>query len=644
MIGDIYSKTPVSTFQPSKEVADFTSYVQKDYSYGQEILTKPWMELGDLSVTERDNRDKMTFNAFVDENVEDPSEAWKWKGTRSKARNKAIAMHAQLTAGYIIPMFMAQNENDEEDRDFSDIMRDIIEWMVYNSEYKSSFLAVSMGMLVNTVTYLGAEYAEVYQKIKEKTAKGFTTKEILDEVLSGFKAPVYSAEQILISNAYEQNIQKQRCIIKRRFIDYTEAQAKYGDHENWDYIQPGVRSVFNGSDGIFYDIKDDDHPFLVEEATYLNRREDTEVCFLGGIYMGDSDPDANPIRHRDNRNAPKYNVTPFGYQRISEHFFFYKSLMNAQYWDNMLMDAQYEMGMNRIFLDTNMPIAVSGSDKIDSDVIFPNSVVAFQDKDTKVTPLLPQANIGAMFAGMNAAERSMEESSVSGITAGQLPQGEQKATTVSIAERNAKTLLEGVGKTLAESIVQYGDLMADCAIQHLTVPQVEELAGGKTKMKYRSFILNEKVVAGKSASKVIKFDESLLGMEMTDEDKRRRNLELLQETGYPNNKKHLYLVNPELFARRKYLCIVEPQRMFPQNQEFMQAMAMNLQQVFQNNPYISLEALTRRTAHAFLRGDAEDIMQEPQQQMMGQTPQTPAGAQAMNKATAMGMQGLGVSA
>jgi len=644
LIGDIYSKTPVSTFQPSKEVADFTSYVQKDYSYGQEILTKPWMELGDLSVTERDNRDKMTFNAFVDENVEDPSEAWKWKGTRSKARNKAIAMHAQLTAGYIIPMFMAQNENDEEDRDFSDIMRDIIEWMVYNSEYKSSFLAVSMGMLVNTVTYLGAEYAEVYQKIKEKTAKGFTTKEILDEVLSGFKAPVYSAEQILISNAYEQNIQKQRCIIKRRFIDYTEAQAKYGDHENWDYIQPGVRSVFNGSDGIFYDIKDDDHPFLVEEATYLNRREDTEVCFLGGIYMGDSDPDANPIRHRDNRNAPKYNVTPFGYQRISEHFFFYKSLMNAQYWDNMLMDAQYEMGMNRIFLDTNMPIAVSGSDKIDSDVIFPNSVVAFQDKDTKVTPLLPQANIGAMFAGMNAAERSMEESSVSGITAGQLPQGEQKATTVSIAERNAKTLLEGVGKTLAESIVQYGDLMADCAIQHLTVPQVEELAGGKTKMKYRSFILNEKVVAGKSASKVIKFDESLLGMEMTDEDKRRRNLELLQETGYPNNKKHLYLVNPELFARRKYLCIVEPQRMFPQNQEFMQAMAMNLQQVFQNNPYISLEALTRRTAHAFLRGDAEDIMQEPQQQMMGQTPQTPAGAQAMNKATAMGMQGLGVSA
>ena len=109
-----------------------------------------------MSVLDRDDRDKKTFNAFVDETIEDPSVAWEWRGTRSKARNKAIAMHAQLTAGYIIPLFMAQNENDEEDRDFSDIMRSIVEWMVYNSEYKTSFISVAMGMLVNSVTYLGA--------------------------------------------------------------------------------------------------------------------------------------------------------------------------------------------------------------------------------------------------------------------------------------------------------------------------------------------------------------------------------------------------------------------------------------------------------------------------------------------------------
>lgn len=136
----------------SKEIANFTSIVKREFSCGVEILNKPWVELNDLSVLERKDRDQRTFNAFVDESTEDPSEAWKWRGTRSKARNKAIAMHAQLTAGYIIPMFMAQNDEDEEDRAFSEMMRDLSEWTVNNSEYKSSFLMTTMGMLINPVT------------------------------------------------------------------------------------------------------------------------------------------------------------------------------------------------------------------------------------------------------------------------------------------------------------------------------------------------------------------------------------------------------------------------------------------------------------------------------------------------------------
>jgi len=118
LIADLHKSTPASAYNPSKEVKDFTAYVKQDYTTGDGILTRPWIELGDLSVIDRMNRDQRTFNAFVDETVEDESDAWKWRGTRSKARNKAIAMHAQLTAGYIIPMFLAQNEDDQEDLDF----------------------------------------------------------------------------------------------------------------------------------------------------------------------------------------------------------------------------------------------------------------------------------------------------------------------------------------------------------------------------------------------------------------------------------------------------------------------------------------------------------------------------------------------
>src|SRR3546814_1362058 len=61
----------------------------------------------------------------------------------------------------------------------------------------------------------------------------------------------------------------------------------------------------------------------------------------------------------------------------------------------------------------------------------------------------------------------------------------QKATAIIVAERNAKTMLQGVGKTLAESMVQYGGLMADIFVNQYSVPAVEEMLGDEVKLKYR---------------------------------------------------------------------------------------------------------------------------------------------------------------
>lgn len=635
MIENIGRKKTASAYQPTADVAEVTSIVRNDYQTGQNILTKSWVELNNRSVLDDRDRGLKTFNAFVDESIEDPATAWQWRGRRSKARNKAIQMHAYMTSSYIIPSFIAQNEDDEEDRDFSDAMQDVVEWMIYNSSYRESFLKVSMGMLVNPVTYMGAEYTEVYQTIKEKSEEGYEKKEILDEVLSGFNAPIYSADQILISNAFEQNIQRQRVIIKRRYIDYSEAQAKYGKHSNFEYVTPGIKAIM-GEDGMFYDVKDDDHPHLVEEVIWLNRRDDSEIPFVNGIYMGEDGVDNNPIRHRDNRGAPKYNVVPFGYQRINEHFFFFKSLMNAQYWDDQLLDEQYRLGMNRAFLDTNMPVAVTGVDNPDiSNLVFPSAVAAFSNPDAKVTPLLPQANLGNLFNAMQITENSMEESSLSATAGGQLPESGTLATAITTAQKNAETILKGVGSNLAISITQFGNLMADIAIQHITAPQVEEILGGEVRLKYKTLTLNEKVVDGKQMSKILRFDESLLGVEMDEDEINERSLELLKETGYPKQTKSIYLINPLLFSRLKYLSRVEPAKMFPQSEEYRQAILTQLYAQFVQNPYISLEALTRKTLYAFFKGETEEIMKDEEEiQREAQAPQTVMGQQAVNGATA----------
>lgn len=659
MIGDIYKKTPISAYQPSKAVADLTAVAKRDFGIGIEILNKPWPELNDYSVIDRMNMDQRTFNAFVDESTEDEADSWKWQGTRSYARNKAMAMHAHLTSSYIIPEVSAQNQDNEEDDEMAEIMHDITEWMTLpsNSNYCSSFLMTTMGMLVNPVTYMGADYLEIYQEVKKWTEKGIQKEQVIDEVLSGFQSPVFSADQVLITNAYTQNIQKQRSIFKRRYIDYKEAEAQWGTHPNWQYVQLGIKSVYSEEDGLFYDVKDQDqYEHLVEEATQLNRRDDLQVCYINGIYMGDDNVDANPIKHRDHKDAPKYNVTPFGYNRINEHFFYYKSLMNCLNWDNNLLDAMYETTMNKALLELLMPVVITGEDEVDSDIVFPGSITAFANKDTKVSPLLPPSNPGAGYNAMALIEKSIDSGSVSPVESGQLAGKGNTAYSVAQAAQNAKTLLDGVMKNIGESITQYGGLMIDIALNHMTVADVEETAGMDTKLKYKAFILNDKNVQGKKTNKRILFDDSLMGNPMTKQQKDDYGVAMAQEVGWPNNKEHLYRVNPQLFSRMKYLTRVDPNTMFPKNQEYQQAMMNSLYTLLRQDPLIQPEALVRKLTYAYFRGEGEELMakgndiatqimggEQPTngQQNGGATPKgpsSPAGnmADMKNLSTAMG--------
>lgn len=628
MIGEINKSTQLSIYQPSKTVGDFTGYVKKDYAQGQEILERGWTELNDRSVIDDENRGQMMFNAFVDTSVEDPDEAWKWRGTRSMARNKGIAMHANLTANFLLPMFDAQNENDEVDQDFSEVMRDIIEWMASptNSNYQSSFMAVVFGMIKNPVTYMGAEYCDIFQKIRVRNADGTsTTKEILDEVFSGFNAPIYSSTQVLITNAFERNIQKQRRIIKRRYIEYSEAEAKWKDHPHWSFVQEGMRSVYNDEDGLFYDIKDQDHPHLVAEETALSRRDDSEVCFLGGIYMGDENVENNPILHRDNRNAPKYNVVPFVYSRIGEHFFYGKSMMNAIGWDNQLYDAMSEVVMNNALLEQDPPIVTSGGEKIDSEINFPGAVVASEDPNFKASRIFPSKDFVAGFNALNQTKESIAEATLSDVASGQMPQASQKAYTVAAVAAAAKKIIAGVGKSLGESVAMYGDLMKDIVLNNVTAPQVQELTGGAMKLKYRSFMLDNKNIGGKMVAKHVKFDESLIGAQMSDADIQNAHLDLLKESGYPDNKMVLLRVNPEKFAAFKYYCKVDVEEMFAHNAEYWQPILLNLKTTLAQDPTIDQEALSRKLMYSYFRSEGDSLIKKSGTNIPGMTPPpTPA--------------------
>lgn len=609
MITETYDGADKSSYNPSKDVLALTKSIQKDYSYGHNILTKSWPELNNSSVIEDMNRGRRMFNAFVDDSFEDSSEAWKWRGTRSKARNKGIAFHANLTAGYLIPSFEAQNEDDEEDKGFSEFMTDIVEWMAKdpNSDYLPNFLSLVFAMESDPIVFLGAEYNQVMQTIKKKKADGTLSKEeVLDEVLSGFKAPIYTADQVLISNAFERNIQKHRVIIQRRWIEYAEAEAKYKDYDNWDCVTAGFNTVFNEDDGLFYEIKDEEHPGLVEEVTWKNRREDSEICMIAGIYMGKPNVDDNRMKHRDNFGNPMYNIQQFGFYPIGSHFFYCKSMMAQMRWDNALYDVSTEIVANRAILEAEMPVAVSGADKIDQEVIYPNAVITLKDPNSKVQQLLPPSNMNGLITSLQMTESSLEEGSVNDTISGQLPPASQKAFTVAQAQTNSKKIIGGVAKGLAWSVSKFGLLMAHIAINNITVPEVDELTGETPRLKYHKFLLKDKEVGGKRMNKQLVFDQSLVGKDMTDGEKRAANIDLYSQS--EDKGTSIHVANPELFARMKYLCRADYKELLHQDDHDMQALLMGLYAQLSQDPLVNKEALLRELMYSYFKGKADKFV------------------------------------
>lgn len=600
---------PLSNYQPTQEVAEFTALVQKDYAKGMEILQKSWTELNNRTVIQDDQHGKMMFNAFVDTEAEDSNEDWKYRGTRSRARNKAISTYANLTENFLLPLYLAQNDDDEEDRGISEVMRDGIEWMTQPtvSNYQFAFLQTILTMLYSPVVFLQPDYCEAYTYNRKED------KEVIDDFLSGFQCGIKSCNQVLIGNAFERNIQKQPFIIERSFYDYETLEAKYKNHPNWQFVQKGIRSIYNGDDGLFYDFKDDEHESLVAEEIWKSRSQDLEIPFVNGIYMGIGSPYSkeNAIRHRDNRNKPKYNLVRFVFSNINEYFFYGKSLMNILQWENMKYDAMDEVIMNRALLEVEVPVAITGSDRVDSSIIFPNSVTAFEDKDTRITPLLPNSNLSAGFKILQDTEEGMDETSgISPTLEGQLPDASQKAYSVAQAQVGAKKTLKAAARALTESVIYLGDLMKDIFINYYTTA-IPEIVGESVKLRYRKLFLNTKDKTGKDKSKSIVFDESLISKNMSDEEKTKEQLRRLEKTDYKKGKEEdIVWVNPEVFARFKFLCKVDIEEMFVKNSEYWQATLMALRQQLMNDPYIDIEEIDRELLYSFFKSKGDKFIKE----------------------------------
>lgn len=578
---------PPSLFVPDEKTKDATALVLKDYQNSSESQRRTRREFNNRSLLGEIDVMQRAFNSYIPPKSIDPDEEWRAQTVRPLTRNKLISIAAHVTASILYPNVFAQNSNDDEDKDAALVMRDLIEYNINNSNYSKSFLQAVITMLVDPACILESEFAEVMRTVKKMNKDGTWTKQqVVDEILSGFAAYVVPAKNLLIANFFETDIQKQRFVIKNRYIDYNEAKQIYGDHPNFKYVKPGYRCVFDVRNRTFYDIQDDEMiNYLVNEVVYYNRSMDLKLTFISGILVCDPEQ-PNP------REDKMYPFAKSGYEPLNNgQFFYYKSAANKLGSDQEIVDNLYNMILDGTYMQLMPPLAVYGSEDIGSGVMIPGTTTSFRDPNVKVENIGPKSDVRAGMEAIAMVERSMSESSQDSLQAGVGGVGQRTAREAILLQQNAKTALGLFGKQIAFLVEDFGKLMIGDILQHMTVAQMDELTN---ELKYKAFLLHDKMENGKKVTRKIEFTPDMLGSEnLSEEDKMAQSYDILMKEGGMDSNTRIYRINPELFRNIKYKCVVSADELTPKSKMIEKAMLLEGYDRAIQNPVADQEAVTR---------------------------------------------------
>lgn len=583
-------QNPVSLFQPDEKTKEVTAMVMKDFWFASEAQSRTRTEFNNRSLIQEINLNQKAFNSYIAPRSSDPDEEWRAQTVRPVTRNKLISIAAHVTTAILYPNVFAQNPNDEEDKEAAQVMRDLIEFNINNSNYSKSFLEAVITALVDPAVIMQAEWLEVYRDIKTKKNENGTwdTKKIIDEVLSGFAAHVVPTQELLIANFFEKDIQKQRFLIRNRMVDYKEAEQKYGKSENFKYVKPGVKAVYSEINKTFYDVPDDQlKTYLVYETTYYNRTLDLQICFINGILVTDPEQ-PNP------REDKLYPFAKSGYEPLnSGKFFYYKSAANKLSSDQEIVDVLYNMVLDGTYLQLMPPLALYGSEDVNSSVIMPGMVTSFRDPNTKLENIGPRSDLRAGLEAIGLVERSLSESSQDSLMSGIASTGGRDVTAreAILLQQNAKTALGLFGKMIAFLVEDFGKLMIGDILQYMTVGEVDEISGD---IAYKSFLVPDKMESGKKVTRKIKFDSGMLGSEdYSEEDVKEKSYDTLEEEGGLESDIRIWKVNPELFRNIKYKCTVSADELTPKSKAIEKALNLEAYDRLIQNPTVDQEAVTR---------------------------------------------------
>lgn len=633
------NKLSQSAYSPSKDVMDLFQRVQNDYTVAYNLQHRPFKEFDGLNLLERARRDQETFAAFVGAEYIPQQKRWRWRGRKNTSRDRIIGILAHMLSAMLFPYVRAVNSDNQEDKDAARVMQILIEDHLKKAGYEYKFLFMVTSALVNPATFIQVEYVQAFQRVKQMMSDGSTKViDAVDEFLSGLQLHILPIDEILLADFYTFELQRQPYLIRVRRIPWDEARKVYGNHPDFKYVEAGkTRIVLTGQENqTLFDIQwtEADRDY-VQEITAYYRSEDLQVCFVGGVFMG-NDKDiynTNPFDHRRMvyadggwGTAPIYPFAKGGFEPldVTGRFAYYKSAAFKAYWDDASINKAYQLLQDGMYLDVFKPTFISGVSKVDGQVIAPGASVALP-KDAAVTPYQLGPNLTAAMDVLAINKGDLAESTQDQTQGGVVEPNVTLGAT-QIAERNAKLILGVFGLTLANLVEQIGSLVMDCVIAHATVGEVDDAVPEALKVRYRTFLVKGEE-KGKQLTNRIVFTDKYMGRSLSKEEKEDLEWDLYDQTGdtpkeRAESDQRIYEVNPYQFARMKYTMHMDADTIVSRSMgtdQQRKVLAFNMMSNPVAQPFVDMKAVVEDfVIEPFSEGDPDKYMkkEEPGMDML----------------------------
>lgn len=624
-------KLSESAYQPTGDVIKLFTQVQNDYTVAYSLQHRPFKEFDNVSLLDRSRKDQETFAAYVGAEYIPAHKKWRWRGRKNTSRNKIIGILAHMLSAMLFPFVRAVNEQDEEEQDTARVMQILIEEHLRKAGYELKFLYMVVSAMVNPAVFVGIDYVQATQTIKQRMADGqVNIIEVVDQFMSGMQMDIIPIDEILLADFYTFELQRQPYLIRVRRIPWDQARSIYGKHPDFKYVQAGqTRIVLTGQENqTLFDVEwtEADRDY-VQEITAYYRSEDLQVTFVGGVFMGDTTDvyNSNPFEHRRMTyaqsqwvSAPIYPFAKSGFEPLDAtgRFAYYKSAAFKEYWDDASINHAYQLLQDGMTLDVMKPNFISGVSKIDGTVIAPGASIPLP-KDATVTPYVLGPNLAAAMNVLKQNQEDMSESTQSPTQGGVAQQGVTARATL-IAEQNAKLVLGVFGLMLSNLVEQIGALTMDCVIQYATLATLDDSVPDDLKTKYRTFLAQGEDKGKKLSNRII-FTDEFMGIPMTEEEQIEQSWALYDQTGdtpeeREKSAQRIYKVNPYKFARMNYTMYLDADQIVSRSMGTDQQRDMLAFQMMSNPlaaPYVDMEAVVQDfVIEPFSNGDPDRYMKK----------------------------------